>query len=366
MNKKKICKCLAITLAVLSLAGCGSSLKTASSTDTSKYQSYANTGNSYDPMVDNDTSYDYASEETAAEVMDSGDSMGVGSADFSSDIEIESDAKSVSSNSINADDQKLIYSGNITIQTLEYDDSLKQLKKLIKDDNGFIETQYESNSNYDWYYDNDDGNDLRNIDIKARIPSDKFNDFMESLSDLGQVMDKSTSTDNITRTYNDNDASIAALEKEQQRLLEMMDKATTVDEMISVENRLTTVETELNQAKSNKSSMDSDIKYSTISISLQEVNKYSEVTKPVKYGEKLLKALKNSWNNLLVFFQELLIIILYILPFALVFLVIILIIKAVRKKKGKDTRLFHKKDKNLVNNTVENIENDKAENIKIR
>lgn len=364
MNKKKICTYLAIVLISLSLAGCGNSSKTASSMDTGTYSSYAYTDNAYNDYdtVDNAaSSYDYASKDTTDEVMESQDAMSTGSDEYVNDTDIDYDAKSTSSNSTDPNAQKLIYSGNITIQTLEYDDSLKKLKDKIKEDNGFIETQYESNSNYDWYYENDDGNDLRNIDISARIPSDKFNDFMESLSDLGQVMNKSTSTDNITRTYNDNNATIAALEKEEQRLLDMMDKATTVDEMISVEKRLTSVETELNQAKSSKSSMDSDIEYSTITISLQEVNKYSEVTKPVKYGEKLVKALKNSWSNLLVFFQELLIIILYILPFALVILVIIFIIKAIRKMKGKDTKLFHKKAKKSPNISGENIENTDSE-----
>ena len=163
------------------------------------------------------------------------------------------------------------------------------------------------------------------------------------MADLGQVMSKSSSTENITKTYNDNDAQIEALQKEEQRLLDMMDKSSTVDEMISVEKRLTEVETELNQANSDKSSMDSDIAYSTVTVYVDEVKKYSEISTPDKYSEKLVRALKNSWVYLLKFFQGFLLMILYILPFAVVIVAVIFIIKAIRKKKGKNNKPSKKK-----------------------
>lgn len=355
MKNKGMISGLAIMLSIAMLTGCGSS-----STDTAKTADNAvDTSTDYSVETTEETA-GYASEDMdsysdEAADSDSYDSKGIlnGYAYSASNETENTDSSNASTDPSVQDGQKLIYSGDISIQTLEYDKSVSDLKSLVSDNGGFIESQNESNSNYDWYYDDSDDRGLRSATFTVRIPSDKFNDFLDSMTDLGQVMNKTTSTENITRTYNDNDAHIAALQKEEERLLAMMDKAETVEEMVSVEQRLTEVETELNQANSSKSAMDTDIKYSTVDVSIDEVKKYSEIDKPDKYSEKLLKALKNSWHNLLIFFQELLIIILYVLPFALIILAVIFIIKSVAKKR-KNNKTLPQNNKAYQNANLQN------------
>lgn len=356
MKKKKIISGLALMLSFAMLAGCGDSAR--STADTSYYANDAASedSNSYGTSKSYDASSDYATSDTEADY-----AAGTAGSDFDNTTDTGSDSSADASSgdatdNLNQDDQKLVYSGDVSIQTLKYDDTMKDLKKLIDDNGGFIENQQENNNNYSWYEDDSSEGGLRDATITARIPSDKFDGFLDSMADLGQVMSKSSSTENITKTYNDNDAQIEALQKEEQRLLDMMDKSSTVDEMISVEKRLTEVETELNQANSDKSSMDSDIAYSTVTVYVDEVKKYSEISTPDKYSEKLVRALKNSWVYLLKFFQGFLLMILYILPFAVVIVAAIFIIKAIRKKKGKPS---NKKQEKPVNaGTVENKQKD--------
>ncbi len=107
-------------------------------------------------------------------------------------------------------------------------------------------------------------------------PTEKFEEFMSGGGEIGNVISRSSSAENISRVYNDVSVQIEALEKQQKRLLEMMDQANTIEDMIAVEDRLSQVQYELNSLKTHRQSMDTDVAYSTINVSLNEVRIYSE------------------------------------------------------------------------------------------
>ena len=71
--------------------------------------------------------------------------------------------------------------------------------------------------------------------------------------------------------YNDQSILIESLEKQETRLLEMMDKAETIEDMITIESRLSEVQTQLNQARNTLAGYDTDIDYSTINVQIEEV-----------------------------------------------------------------------------------------------
>jgi hypothetical protein len=231
--------------------------------------------------------------------------------------------------------EKLVYTGSVTIQTLDYEKSVKSLKKKIADYEGIIQREYQSNDNYDWYKRDNDGQMNRSLSMTVRIPSEDFQKFVDSLSDQGQVMHTSVDVQNISQSYADTSAYVQGLEKEKERLLEMMDKAQTIDEMIKVEDRLTQVETELNQGKTNIATMDKDVALSTVDISMEEVKQYDDIQKPVNFGEKVLKAFRQSFTSFVKFVQELIIVLIMMLPMLLVVLLIVLIIVWISKRRRK-------------------------------
>ena len=127
---------------------------------------------------------------------------------------------------------------------------------------------------------------------------------------------------NITRVYNDQTVYIESLEKQEERLLQMMEQAGTIDEMITVEERLTEVQTELNQARSRLAEMDTDVAYSTINLSLTEVVKYTDTTVKKTFFERTGKAFSESVSGFLEVMELLLDIIIYLLPYVTLFGVI--------------------------------------------
>lgn len=227
---------------------------------------------------------------------------------------------------------KLIYSGFLHLQTLEYDKSLKSIHDKIDAAKGFIQSENETDNNYDWYYYNKSGKATRNAEIQARIPADSFKSFMDSLEEDGQVMNRSVNADNITQTYRETEASVKAYEIEQERLLEMMNKAETIEDMIAVEARLSEVEAELSRYKTSLASMDRDVEYSTITINLEEVREYSEEVDDSTLASRLKETFKSSWKGFVHFLEGLLHLMIRLLPFILLALVIFLIVRAWCKK----------------------------------
>ena len=236
--------------------------------------------------------------------------------------------------------RKIVYTGNISLQTLEYDASAKSIHDRITGYGGFIESEYTRNEDPYWYYRDRSGSAAkrtrRTLNVTARIPADKFEAFMEYLKKDGQVISTSVNARNISVKYANHEASRKALEIEQKRLLDMMEKAETVEDMIAVEARLTDVERELNDEKTQLSDMDRDVNFSTVYISLQEVFEYSEQVVEVSYGEKLKKAFSRAVSDFVEFWGDLILGIVETFPFLIMFgLIIFAIVKASRRARRR-------------------------------
>ena len=250
-----------------------------------------------------------------------------------------SDPDSPAAEGSQSSSRKIVYTGSISLQSLEYEKSAGSIHEKITKYGGFIEEEVTSNDDPYWYYRNRPASSRdrarRNMNVTARIPADKFDAFMEDLKNDGQVTDTSVNARNISVKYATHDASRKALEIEQDRLLKMMDKAQTVEEMIAVEKRLTQVERELNDEKTQLSDMDRDVNFSTVYISLQEVFEYSEKVVEYTYGERLKQAFDRAISGFVEFWQELILWIVETFPFLIMLGIIIF---AIVKLSGRSRR----------------------------
>ena len=188
--------------------------------------------------------------------------------------------------------QKLVYTCWMTIQTLEFSKTQTAVKDAVKKVGGIIESESVTDSDYSWYYESYKKSGTLSSSLTIRVPSEKYEEFLTLLDGAGgKVTNKSQNVENITKRYNDQTIYIQSLETQEERLLSMMEQAETVEDMITVEERLTDVQTELNQARSSLASMDTDVKYSTVNLTLEEVVKYTNTPKtPLTFGERLADA----------------------------------------------------------------------------
>ena len=234
-------------------------------------------------------------------------------------------------------EEKLVYTCDMTVETTEYQKTASALKAKIKEFGGIIEAETETDSDTTWYYSNHTryGATMRLI-LTIRIPSERYSEFLESAGSLGKVRQKAQHVQNISRRYSDTEARIKALETEEERLLEMLKKAQSVEEMLYVEERLTDVEYELSTQRSALSGMDLDVAYSTINITLTEVLEYTEEERPgVTFIQRVGNAFSDTWDFFKDFSEGFVIVLIYLIPFMILAAIVLAFIFIVRKAKDK-------------------------------
>ena len=318
MKKRKLAA-ITILAAALCLSGCGGS-----SSSNGAYHKEQAAGSSYEES--------YAREDAmmAAEAESADAAAGDYAGDYTADGgETDSALRA-------QDGQKIVYTGNLRIQTLEYDKSAASIRQKIKEAGGFSESESERDNNYYWYSYNGGNGSTRYLDITARIPSEKFESFINSLSGDGKIMSRSVNAENISQVYANKETYKKSLEIEQERLLEMMDKAQTIEEMITVESRLSEVERQLNVYKTDLAQMDKDVEYSTIYISLEEVKRYSEETHTLTFAEELKYAFDDAISSFRNFCEDVVLFVVRNFPFLIIFVIIlVLIIRAIGRSRAK-------------------------------
>lgn len=231
---------------------------------------------------------------------------------------------------------KIIYSANVQVETTDFDGSLEKLDALVAEYGGWVESSSVSGSNY---AERSRGSvSRRSASYTLRIPSDRFQELMSGLTDLGNVPYSHMYTENVTAQYYDVQARLNAYTAQEQRLLEMMEIAETVEDIVTLEDRLTEVRYTIDSLQSSLNNWDRQVSYSSVYLDLNEVQEYRpEPQVQPSYGEQLRAALREGLHDAGSFFKDLLLFLAGALPFlvflAIVILVIVLLVKRSRKRR---------------------------------
>ena len=231
--------------------------------------------------------------------------------------------------------EKLIYSASATVETTEFDRTIEKLSALVEQYGGFVESSSINGSNY--YTQSRGYSSVRYASYVIRVPSGKFSALMGSLSTLGNVPYSHTYTENITAQYYDTDARLTAYQTQEARLLEMMEAAKTVEDLIAIEEKLTELRYQIESLQSTLKNWDRQVAYSTLDLEVQEVVEYTPESR-MSYGQELALALTNGLRRTGEFFKDLLLAIVGALPALVILAVVLAILIPVWKKHRKARR----------------------------
>ena len=227
--------------------------------------------------------------------------------------------------------EKIIYSADATVETTEFDQSIAALEKLLEANGGFVESSSVNGNNY---YDSARGNvSRRTANYTLRIPSAKFSGMMNALETLGSVPYTHMYTENVTAQYYDVEARMKAYQKQEERLLEMLDLAKTVEDIITIEDKLTDVRYHIDSLQSSLKNWDRRVAYSTLSLTVKEVQVYTpETVTRLTYGQRLANAFKDSLENTGEFFKDLLVFLVSALPTLVILALLFFVFRPLFKK----------------------------------
>lgn len=189
------------------------------------------------------------------------------------------------------DGRKLIENVNLEVETREYERMMSVLEEQIQSMNGYIESMDSYNgSRYS-------GNrSLRYANLTIRIPSGNLNRFLITVSDTGNVVRSNKSVDDVTLSYVDMASRRDTLQKEQERLISFLDRAETIEEIITVEERLSEVRYQLESMESQLRTIDNLVDYSTVHLHISEVEELTPVEEPSVW-ERISGGFMESLHN---------------------------------------------------------------------
>lgn len=317
MKKRIITAIMAMLLLVSIFAGCGKSMNdTAGSAPMAPSRGDVFFDAPMEESAEMDFGYDdgyYANTNTAA---------GGSVADL-----IQSASKTY-----NLDTEKIIYTAYADIETLEFDDTIQAVYDMMDRFGAYIERSSVSGTDYaSQYY---GGKTYRRADFTVRVPVQHYSEMSVGLTEIGNVLNYSSESQNITSQFTDTQSRLKAYRTEYDRLLEMMENAKSVDEMIQVEARLSEVEYNIEHLEGTLRVWQDKVDYSTININIREVHEYSEpVVEPVTFWDRISDALKDSLEWLGNAAQDIVVFIVAAVPILIIPAVIVVIIVVVIRRK---------------------------------
>ncbi len=363
--KKKLTLASLIISSTLSLCACKSNSPSLYAGDAS-YKTGVNYSET--PMYVNtaavEESYDYYADyvDESEYYYDELGDAGFGTTNLSTPIDENQAKASVAQN------RKLIKNVDMTIETVSFDETIAALQAKINSVGGYIENEYTYNGSI---YNNNKQNKYANITV--RVPDTSLDSFVNDVSGIGNVTQKTTSTRDVTLSYVDTESKKEMYLAEQERFMALLEKAETIEEITYLTKELTQIRYNIESMESSLRVYDDLVDYATINFNINEVQVLTPAVIVEKTpGEELKEGFKTSVSNVLVgtrdFFIRLIINLPYIIrtlicmaiPVLIVFVIVKITIASVRKKK-KNKENSAKKENETQNKKIESDkESDKA------
>ena len=170
--------------------------------------------------------------------------------------------------------RKWIITKDMEVETDDLDKLMADLDQKIDAIGGYVEDQNIHNgSTYA-------SRRYRNANLTVRVPDEKVDQFTGDLSGMANVVSQNLRREDITLKYVATASRVTALETEEARLLELLAKAETMEDLLTIEARLTDVRYELENHASQLRLYDNQVDYATVYLYINEVQEYTPVEEP--------------------------------------------------------------------------------------
>jgi len=183
-------------------------------------------------------------------------------------------------------ERKIIKEGEISFETATLSETESLITKTVNEMGGYITS--------DNVFSNEDRITHR---MTVRVPADKFDQLITKISESAEKLDRKTiSALDVTEEYIDVEARIKTKKELESRYKELLVKAKSVEDLLSIEKEIGTLRTEIE-------SIEGRLRYlqDRVSLSSLTIEYYQMTTSSFGFFSKLGRAFVLGWNWLLAF-----------------------------------------------------------------
>ncbi len=183
---------------------------------------------------------------------------------------------------------KTAYFYTISKETADFESDLAKLHELTEEANGYLESSTTSQQDAHW------------AQLTVRIPTESTAKFLKAIEKIGKTTQEDIASDNYSLQYSDNESRIKALQTEEDALLAMLEKSTTVEEALQIQNQLSTLRTERENLTKDNRWIDNQVNYATFDLSLTEITTFQKNAGSDSAWTKI----QNNWQKQKAFWQH--------------------------------------------------------------
>ncbi|MEN1759009.1 DUF4349 domain-containing protein [Anoxynatronum sibiricum] len=251
----------------------------------------------------------------------------------------EASGGGVDLSTVNQSQHKIIYSGEVSMETLDFDDAVAEIQAYVSRLGGYAESSYVEGRRIG----QTTNTSRRNASFTFRIPQQRFDGFTEGLKEFGNVLSASSHGENITEQYFDTEARLTSLLIQEERMLGLLERAENMEDILRIESELTHLRYQIESFTGSLQKWDNLVQFATMRVNLREVSEMTPDPDSRHWGTEISEAFKESVVAVIRTLQNLVVVLIMFIPVAIVLLPLFFlarfVYRLIRKKISQ-----HKKD----------------------
>ena len=185
---------------------------------------------------------------------------------------------------------KIIKDGRIGLEVADINKAKSSIDALVKSHNGYYESENLDNTIYSSTY-----------NLKIRVPSGKFEDFVSGVeSTKGKIRYKEINARDVTRQFIDLETRLENKQNYLTRYRELLKKANTIDEILSIERNISSLEEEIESTTKQLKYLSNQVDFSTLDIRINQEKEFI-AQKSVGFFFRLKNSFVKGWSGFIDF-----------------------------------------------------------------
>ena len=186
----------------------------------------------------------------------------------------------------------LIYHAEVRLKTAKMPRAMSRLDSLVRRSNGYLSAAAETRSDGEWRQ-----------ETTIRVPAARFQALLSGLASLGSIEEKKLTTDDVTAEHADVTARLQIKRAVERQYTTLLGKAQKIKDILDIEEKLGEVREEIEATESRLKTLNSEVAYSTITLTLYQPLPQNVPDAPVvSLGSRTVEAFYGGWQLLTSFF----------------------------------------------------------------
>ncbi|MGI5429324.1 DUF4349 domain-containing protein [Streptomyces sp. CA-179760] len=221
----------------------------------------------------------------------------------------------------------IIRTASLTVRVKDVPKALEEARTNAENAGGYVGNETTTR----------DGDGHERTRVVLRVPVEKYDEVLAELEGAGRLLDRSAKAEDVTDQVVDVESRIKSQRASVARIRELMDQATKLSDVVTLEGELSTRQADLEALLARQSSLKDRTSLATITLSLSETPVKKKEAKDEDPG--FVDALAGGWNAFVTMLRWLAVALGAVLPFAAVAALITLLwLRVVRPRLPRRPR----------------------------